>query len=238
MGHNELPIPPAGAERIPETHSLPIRRVRKGSVRATVTWALGQIDDPYWPIGLCVAWVPGREKSKAVRLYSRRCVFAEARPIKHWADARTTLLRALAGGRIEAWGVRPKDGQRVLILPQEWIDLRIQQRGPYDEVRGRDGLIAYREVKIAAAMMRREFPAQTAATKRAHEKQEGERACLEALKQRMKEKPNEPVGKEILRREFDDISERAFIRCYGRAAQETGAAAWTKAGRRRRQPTD
>jgi len=86
-------------------------------------------------------------------------------------------------------GIRPRDDQRVSILPQEWIDLRIQQRGPYDEVRGRDGLIAYREVKIAAAMMRKEFPAQTAATKRAHEKQERERACLEALKQRMKEKP-------------------------------------------------
>ncbi len=77
MSHNELLIPPAGAERIPETHSVPIRRVRKGSVRATVTYALGQIDDPYWPIGLCVAWVIGREKSKAVRLYSRHRVFAE-----------------------------------------------------------------------------------------------------------------------------------------------------------------
>jgi hypothetical protein len=237
MGHNQLAIAPSGDERIPETLSVPIRRVRKGSVRTTVTYALGQIDEPFWPIGLCIAWALGRQESKAVRLYSRRRVFGEARPIKHWVDRRTTLLRALADGRIEGIGIRPEDGKRVPIGSIEWIDLRIGQRGPYDEVRGNDGSIAYRDVRIGAASMRKEFPAETAATKRAREKQDGECACLEALKHRMREKLNEPVVKETLRREFDGISERAFIRCYGRAAKETGAIAWTKAGRRCRQPT-
>src|ERR1700733_12529091 len=36
------------------------------------------------------------------------------------------------------------DNQRVSIPAHEWIDLRIQQRGPHDEVGRADGSIAYR----------------------------------------------------------------------------------------------
>ena len=61
-----------------------------------------------------------------------------------WVGARTSLLRALTAGKIEALGVRRDDDQRVLIPAHEWIDLRIQQRGPYDEVGRADGSIAYR----------------------------------------------------------------------------------------------
>jgi hypothetical protein len=212
-----------------------IRRVRKGSVRTSVTYALGQIEDPFWPIGLCIAWAHGREKSKAALFFARRMVFGEARPSKEWADARTTLRRALAGGRISALGLRRQDRKRVSIPALEWIDLRIEQRGLFDEVTDRDGLmIAYRSVRIAAESMRQEWPAETAAAKKAPEKLDGESACLEALKQRMREKPNEPVAKKTLAREFSDISERALDRCYSRAARETSAVAWAKPGRRRR----
>jgi type II secretory pathway pseudopilin PulG len=86
--------------------------------------------------------------------------------------------------------------------------------------------------------MRKEWPAETAAAKRAREKLDAERACLEALKQRMREKPNEPTAKKTLYQEFSAVSDRALDRCYARAARETGAVAWSKAGRRRRQPSD
>ena len=208
-------------------------------MRMTITYALGQIDEPFWPIGLCIAWVRGRGKSKAALFFARRMVFGEARPSKDWADARTMLLRALAGSRVSALGLRSQDEQRVSIRALEWIDLRIEQRGLFDEVRDRDGLmIAYRDVRIAAESMRQEWPAETAAAKRAREKLDAERVCLEALKQRMTEKPNEPVAKKTLVREFPAISGRALDRCYARAARETGAVAWSKAGRRRRQRSD
>jgi len=214
-----------------------IDRDLKEGVSTAEAHARQQIENPYWPIGLCVAWMLGRGQSEAVRLYARHRLGMEVRQVEGWADARTKLLYALAGGQIEAWGVRPKDGPRVMIAPQEWIDLRIQQRGSYDEVRRADGSIAYREVKIAATMMHKEWPAETPATTGARQKQEQESACLKAVMELMRAEPNEPIAKETLRAKFVGVSERAFDKLYTLAVRETGAAAWSKGGRRHRNLT-
>src|SRR5277367_3337211 len=79
-------------------------------------------------------------------------------------------------------GVAPEGGRRASIPAPEWIDLRIQQRGSSDEVRRADGPIAYLDVRIAAAVMKTEWPAATPATNRARDKREGESACLHAVK--------------------------------------------------------
>ena len=78
----------------------------------------------------------------------------------------------------------------------------------------------------------------TAATKKARQQQERELRYLEALKRRMREKPNDPDVKATLHQEFNGVSKRAFNELYGRAAKETGTDAWTKPGRRRGQRRD
>jgi hypothetical protein len=119
-----------------------------------------------------VAWVLGRDSSKAARLYARHRLGIGVVHVKGWVDARTSLLRALAAGKVEALGVREADGQRVSIPALEWIDLRIQQRGPYDEVRRADDSIAYPDVRIASVQMINAWPAPEAVRDEAREKPE------------------------------------------------------------------
>jgi|SRR5271165_3708089 len=45
-----------------------------------------------------------------------------------------------------------------------------------------------------------------------------------------------PPTKETLRAEFEGVSGRAFDKLFTQAVRETGAAAWSKGGRRPRQP--
>ena len=127
----------------PHLKALIARDLEKG-MGVTKKYADKLIGDPFWPIGLCVAWVPGGDPSDASQLYARHRLGMGVIHVDGWVGARTSLLRALAGGKIEALGVRPDDNQRVSIPAHEWIDLRIQQRGPHDEVGRADGSIAYR----------------------------------------------------------------------------------------------
>jgi hypothetical protein len=73
--------------------------------------------------------------------------------------------------------------------------------------------------------------------KRAREKKEREQACLTALVERMHADPHDPVAKGKLRKNFPWISSRAFGALFSHATRETGCAAWSKAGRRRRKMT-
>jgi hypothetical protein len=147
----------AKAEIDPPFKALIDRGLKEG-MRSTKLYALERSKDPFWPIGFCVAWVLGRDSSKAVRLYARHRLGIGVVYVKGWIDARTSLLRALATGEVEALGVRVADGRRVSIPALEWIDLRIQQRGPYDEVRQADDSIAYRDVRIASVQVRNAWP--------------------------------------------------------------------------------
>ena len=236
----------------PYFKGLIIRDLEKG-MGAAKKHADKLIGDPIWPIGPCVAWMLGGDPSEAAQLYAGHRLGNGVIHVDGWVGARTSLLRALTAGKIEALGVRRDDDQRVSIPAHEWIDLRIQQRGPYDEVGRADGSIAYRDVKVASAGMRAEWPApeaakaeapqkqesesveppaETPAMKRAHDQQENDDACLEALKERMRANPNDPVPKRRLRLEFPEVSGRVFHHLFRQAVRETRCFAWRKAGRR------
>ena len=224
-------------ERDPEDRVDPVvkalieRNLEEGRSVATAH-ARQQLDGPYWPIGLCVAWVLGPDPSTAADLYAEHRLGMELLPLDGWSEARTTLLQALAAGRIEALGVGTDESTRVSIPAQEWIDLRIVQRGPYDEVRRADGSIAYRDVRIEAATMRHRWRPETQAMKTVRERKAIDRACLSALIERMRKSPNDPVPKKELKPQFRGVSERAFERLYSQAVQESGCLAWGKGGRR------
>ena len=131
-------------------------------------------------------------------------------------------------------GGRPDGGERVSIARHEWIDLRIVQLGPYDEVRRPDGTIAYRDVRSDAAKMQKRWRPETPAMRTVREKKASEKACLAALIVRMTETPNDPVPKRELMLAFPAVSERTFDRLYSQAARDSGCVAWSKGGRRRR----
>jgi hypothetical protein len=166
-------LDPAGrGQKIdPQIQALVDRGLKEG-MRSTTLYALERSKDPFWPIGFCVAWVLGRDTSKAVRLYARHRLGIGVVHVKGWVDGRTSLLRALAAGKVEALCVREADGRRVSISAPEWIDLRIQQRGPYDEVRRADDSIAYHDVRIASEQMLNAWPAPEAVKDGAPEKPE------------------------------------------------------------------
>jgi hypothetical protein len=237
----------------PQLKALVDRNLKEG-MKATKRYALERSKDPFWPIGFCVAWVLARDQSKAVRLYARHRLGLGVIPIRGWIDARASLLRALAAGKVKALDVRD-DAPPVSIPAEEWIDLKIQQRGSYDQVGRGTGSIAYRDVRIASAQLLEEWPpreaakedapekqksdaieprAETPAMKQARDRQEKEDACLKALMERMRANPSVPVAKKKLQQDFLEVSQRAFDRLFSQASRETGCADWSKPGRRPR----
>src|SRR5271166_5413581 len=104
-------------ERDPEDRGDPVvkalieRNLEEGRSVATA-YARQQLEGPYWPIGLCVAWVLGPDPASAEDLFARHRLATDLRPIDGWAEARTTLVRALEAGRMEARGIRPEESER------------------------------------------------------------------------------------------------------------------------------
>jgi hypothetical protein len=241
MPPTDLPTTKRRRQKIDPFRAFVERNLVEG-LPAILTYARQQEGSGFWPLGLCIAWVLGRELSQAAEIFARHRAGMEHGP-GSWPEALDEVVRGLQAGTLVAVGIRTATDVRVWIPTIEWLDLSIVRRGFYNEVWRLDarGKLspAYYDVRIVAKQMRKEWPAETAAKKRARERLDTECACFENLKQRMREKPNEPVAKKTLAREFHPaISERAFNRCYAQAVRETGAVAWTKAGRRRRQPSD
>jgi hypothetical protein len=199
---------------------------------AALAYAREKSKEPFWPIGLCVAWALRADVTEAVVLYARHRVGLGVREVESWRQAQLTLIRALAGAQVEASGMRPDDGKRVSVPPQDWIDLSIVQRGQFDEVRRPDGSIAYRDVRIEARAVHREWPPETAAATKIRDRIRKEKACLVALIEQMKVKPTHPVPKAQLRPKFPGVSERGFEKLYSQAVRESGSVAWSKGGRR------
>ena len=206
--------------------------------RIDLAYAREQWNEPYWPIGLCIAWVIERDKDRAIGTFARRLTGDGSIAIEGWPIAREELKRGLGAGDIAASGLARRDEIRVQIEPTEWIDLRIQQRGPYDEIwratSRNDLLSVYWMARVAAKQMLERWPAQSPAMRRSLERAEAGRHCLVALKVRMSAEADNPVPKATLRQQFPDVSGRAFDRLYSQASGETGCAAWSKGGRRRR----
>jgi hypothetical protein len=201
-------------------------------------YARKQFDDPSWPVGLCIAWIVAREEAETIRFFASNLADWKGSPVEGWISGQTSLLRALKAGRIEGSGRRSEGGPRVSIARHEWIDLRILKRGLFDLVAAADGAVAYSMVRIDKGSVLREWPVEAPSASAGRQKRKRERACLDALKERMVAKPTEPTAKRKLRSEFPDVSERAFNQLFTKAARESGAVAWRAAGRRRRQPTD
>jgi hypothetical protein len=200
---------------------------------ATIVYARRQLQGTYWPIGLCIAWIMSADPDAAVVLYARHRVGTELTSVDGWGEAQMKLVRELEAGQVEALGMRSKRGERIAIARYEWIDLRIVQRGPYDEIRRPDRSLAYRDVRIEAATIRKIWPPEAPAMKTVRKRIANENACRAALVLRMKETPNAPIPKRMLKPQFPDVSKEAFDRLYSEAARESGCAAWSKGGRRR-----
>jgi hypothetical protein len=199
---------------------------------SATAYAREKSEEPFWPIGLCVAWALRPDVSEAIVLYARHRVGLGVRKVDGWREAQAMLLRALVDARIKASGLRPNEGKRVFVPALEWIDLSIVQRGQFDEVKRPDGSIAYRDVRIEAAELRREWQPETAAARTLREQMAREKDCLNALIERMRENPNDPVPKWVLVTQFPGLSERTFGRLYSQAARDGGSGAWVKGGRR------
>jgi hypothetical protein len=200
---------------------------------ATIAYARRQLEGTYWPIGLCIAWIMSADADAAVVLYARHRVGTQLTCVDGWGEAQMKLVRELEAGQVEALGIRSERGDRVAIGRQEWIDLRIVQRGPYDEIRRPDRSLAYRDVRIEAATIRKIWPPEAPAMKSVRERIANENACRAALVLRMKETPNAPIPKWMLKPQFPDVSKKAFDRLFSGAARESGCAAWSKGGPRR-----
>jgi hypothetical protein len=67
-------------------------------VRATIEYARRQSDKPYWPLGLCIAWVISQDLVEAVKLFARRRLALQY-DRNEWANARTELMNRLGPGR-------------------------------------------------------------------------------------------------------------------------------------------
>ena len=200
-------------------------------------YALEATRNPYWPIGLCISWILTRELDAAAKRYARHRLWTEARSADGWSDALKALVRRLAAGELEAVGLGCGDDQRAPIPALAWLDLRIVQRGPYDEVRRSDGAEAYRDVRLLAQRVCELWPAMTRARESAAAKSKAETQCLEALKRRMQADPDHPIPKKKLKPEYPNLSQRAFERLYSQAARDTGASAWSAPGARPRTPS-
>ena len=80
----------------------------------------------------------------------------------------------------------------------DWLNLRVDQRGPYDEIRNKHNAIAFRDVQILAECVRDLWPAGTSAQCGAASQLDQERQWLQALIIRMQADPDHPLSKETL----------------------------------------
>jgi hypothetical protein len=215
----------------PDIEALVERNFAEGKSTA-LAHAHRESEESFWPIGLCIAWVLKRGRSPAVEVYAHHRLWMGVRQIEGWAGARTELIRALQAGRVTAIGICIESGKRAPLRAMDWLDLRVIQRGPYDEVCGPDVRgkysLAYRDVRIATEQMREQWVERPIETTDA--------ACLQWLKTLMTDrpKPRENDTKAALRREFPAVSERKFDSLFAQAARETGFSAWSRGGRRPR----
>jgi hypothetical protein len=190
-------------------------------------YATQQFAEPYWPLGLCIAWVMERNEERAIATFVARLIGSGSVTLERWPEARSALQRGLAGGEVTASGLQGE--VRVEIPPRDWIDLNIRQHGLYEEVwraTSKKNLSVYR---IAKKQMLEQWPVQVT-----RQKDESEKLCLEALKTLMMAAPRKPTPKRELIKRSPTVSRRAFDRIFSQASKESGCLAWRRGGRRRR----
>ena len=100
--------PHRGARRAdPPSRDANWQASRWSEVRATIVFARRQSDKPFWPLGLCIAWVMRHDLVQAVKLFARRRLGLQY-DRDEWATARTKLQNRLGEGRIQAFGLTPR----------------------------------------------------------------------------------------------------------------------------------
>jgi len=107
--------------------------VRGSGVRSTIVYACQKADNPFWPIGLCIAWVARQNTAGAIKLFARRRVKRSFQSAE-WANARTRLVNGLGAGDVQSSGLLPSGKTHVPIPAVEWMDLQVRQRGPNEDV--------------------------------------------------------------------------------------------------------
>jgi hypothetical protein len=194
------------------------------------------IASSYWPIGLCVAWILTRDPEVAASRYVRHRAWTELRTNDGWLEAQNQLIEALRKGSIEALALEDHhgDGARKAIPPPNWIDLKITQRGPFDEICRLDGRHAYRDARIAAEQVCKLWPKLSKASRTVREGYVREEACRVQLIAMMQSSPNVPTPKAELRKKFVGLSTRRFDEIFTRAAADAKTPEWSRAGRRPR----
>jgi hypothetical protein len=120
------------ADHRSQNANLEVRRW--SAVRATIVFARRQSDKPFWPLGLCIAWLMSQDLVQAVKLFARLRLGLQY-DRDEWATARTKLMNRLGEGRIQAFGLPPRERKRIEISAVEWMDsvdhaARRVRRGP------------------------------------------------------------------------------------------------------------
>jgi hypothetical protein len=158
-------------------------------------------------------------------------------PQIEWIRAERGLLRALAAGKISAWGINPGTLERVLIPPHEWNDLTLQRLGQVGNVLFREEQSPrYVDVLLDAEKVCAYWKLGGARIQKARSTIDVETACKRELIRLMKTRPNHPESKSELRKKFPQVPVRGFNRAYSAAVQEANAPAWGAPGRRPKKP--
>jgi hypothetical protein len=147
--------------------------------------------------------------------------------------ARDDLLRKLKSGELQAFGIGRGESMHTPISPITWETIttffldepRIQASdiGTFLEENAR-----FQEVRVESSKVRELWPKLPSSSKAATD-------CRKWLIDKMKASPAKPKPKREFRAEalklFDRLSVRQFDSAWDRAAQDSGAVAWTRAGR-------
>jgi hypothetical protein len=147
--------------------------------------------------------------------------------------ARDDLLRKLKSGELQAFGIGRGESMHTPISPITWETIttffldepRIQASdiGTFLEENAR-----FQEVRVESSKVRELWPKLPSSSKAATD-------CRKWLIDQMKASPAKPKPKREFRAEalklFDRLSVRQFNSAWDRAAQDSGAVAWTRAGR-------
>jgi hypothetical protein len=154
-------------------------------------------------------------------------------PQPEWIRSERDLSRALAAGKISAWGINPGTWERVLIPPHEWNDLTPQRLGQVGNVLFREEQSPrYLDVLLDAEKVRAYWKLGRAGIQKARSTIHTETALKRELIRLMKAHPEHPVPKSELRKKFPQVPVRGFNRAYSDAVQEANAPAWGAPGRR------
>lgn len=194
------------------------------------------MEHPFWPIGLCIAWILKRQVEDAAERWRQHRMWSEVGFSDGWPDARDQLRKSLLGDEVNAVGVCQRDSLRVKIPAMEWLDLRLQQVGNRDVAYGLDEKPRYDSIQIQTKQILELWPAPSTAERKVRLNVAAETACRKELIAMMRAAPQQPIAKSVLKANFRDLGQNAFNRAFTNAVADASTPAWRAAGRRKKSP--